>query len=481
MMKESENTMSPQTTGLAYQSAMRLSALLQSVRAMYEARSSTAVRGLFEQHMLALILEWIPANRGTILLEEQLAGHALAERLTRERGSFIDEGARCSTVVTPLVVRNEVSGAIFLERDCGSAPFSEPDLQLISAISAVASVALENAFQVEWLESEVHRLERNLNLDQEMAGQSACIVELRKKIAKVAQTEATVLILGESGTGKELVARSIHRNSARAARPFVAINCAALTETLLESELFGHERGAFTGAIAQKRGRLECSDGGTVFLDEIGEMPIGLQAKLLRVLQNHEFERVGGTRTIHLDARIVAATNRNLEEASRKGTFRQDLYYRLNVISLRTPALRERPEDIVPLANLFAAAFGEKCGRRIGGISPDARSLLRKYEWPGNVRELENAIERAAVLGVSDLILAEDLPDSLREKKGEEKEDGAAALQTAVNAAKRAAVVRAYEASGNDHNRAAEILGVHPNYLYRLIRNLEMSGLVRGF
>jgi two-component system response regulator HydG len=472
--------MAPETTGLAFQSAMRLSALLQSVKAMYEARTSTALRGLFEKHMLALILEWIPADRGTVLLDEQLFEHAMAERVAAEREAFIDSGEDRCTLVTPLQVRNEVGGAIILERDGKTADFSEPELLLISAISAVASVSLENAFQLEWLESEVQRLERDLNLDQEMTGQSGCIEELRKKIARVAQTEATVLILGESGTGKELVARSIHRNSARAAKPFVAINCAALTETLLESELFGHERGAFTGAIAQKRGRLECGEGGTVFLDEIGEMPIGLQAKLLRVLQNHEFERVGGTRTLRLDARIVAATNRNLEEASKKGTFRQDLYYRLNVISLRTPALRDRREDIVPLANRFAATFGEKCGRRIRGISPDARALLRRYDWPGNVRELENAIERAVVLGVSDMILAEDLPDSLREEKSAEKQEGAAALNLAVNAAKRAAVLRAYEATGNDHLRAAELLGVHPNYLYRLIRNLDMQSMVRG-
>jgi two-component system response regulator HydG len=449
------------------------------VRAMYEARSSTAVRGIFEKHMLALILDWIPADCGAILLEEGLCGHHLTERLSREREGFIDFGKERCTLAAPLLVRNEVAGAIYLERNTLSAPFGEPELLLISALSEVASVALQNAFQIEWLESEVKRLERDLNLDQEMAGQSACIADLRMKIARVAQTNATVLIVGESGTGKELVARSLHRNSARNMKPFVAINCAALTESLLESELFGHERGAFTGAIAQKRGRLECGEGGTVFLDEIGEMPLNLQAKLLRVLQNHEFERVGGTRTIRLDARIVAATNRDLDDATRRGTFRLDLYYRLNVITLRTPPLRERPEDIVPLANLFAAGFGEKCGRRIGGISPDARVLLRKYEWPGNVRELENAIERAVVLGSSDMILAEDLPESLREKRSAEKAADPASLQNAVNAAKRAAVQRAYEQARNDHNEAARLLGVHPNYLYRLIRNMDMQPLLK--
>jgi transcriptional regulator with PAS, ATPase and Fis domain len=462
---------------------MRLSALLQSVRAMHEARSSTALRSVFEKHMLALILEWIPADSGAILMDDGMCSHLLAERLTSEREAFIEISETGSTLATPFMVRNEVAAALYLQRNQSWTPFAEPELLLVSAIAEVASVALQNAFQVEWLESEVKRLERDLNLDQEMAGQSRCITELRTRIARVAQTDATVLIQGESGTGKELVARSLHRRSPRALKPFVAINCAALTETLLESELFGHERGAFTGAVAQKRGRLECGEGGTVFLDEIGEMPLSLQAKLLRVLQNHEFERVGGTRTMKLDARIVAATNRNLEEAARQGTFRQDLYYRLNVITLRTPPLRERPEDIIPLANLFAAGFGEKCGRKICGISPDARVLLRRYDWPGNVRELENAIEHAAVLGASEMILAEDLPESLREYLREKPKSGKAgeqaSLQNAVNAAKRAAVQRAYEQAHNDHNEAAKLLGVHPNYLYRLIRNLDMQPLLK--
>jgi len=190
----------------------------------------------------------------------------------------------------------------------------------------------------------------------------------------------------------------------------VAINCAAITETLLESELFGHEKGSFTGAVSQKKGKLEAADGGTVFLDEVGELAVPLQAKLLRVLQEREFERVGGTRSIKVDIRVIAATNRDLKEASRAGSFRQDLYYRLNVVSVRMPALRERKEDIPLLANFFALRFGEKVKRRVAGISAKARACLLRYEWPGNVRELENAIERAVVLGSTELILVEDLP-----------------------------------------------------------------------
>lgn len=227
-------------------------------------------------------------------------------------------------------------------------------------------------------------------------------------IGKVAPTDATVLINGESGTGKELAARAIHRNSKRAQKAFVAVNCAALTESLLESELFGHERGAFTGAIAQKKGRLEIASGGTVFLDEIGELTPALQVKLLRVLQEREFERVGGTVTIKADVRVIAATNKNLEDAMATNQFRHDLFYRLNVVSLEMPPLRARREDILLLASYFVEKYATMCNRKLKGISPDARTSLLGYEWPGNVRELENTIERAVVLGTTEFILTED-------------------------------------------------------------------------
>ena len=223
---------------------------------------------------------------------------------------------------------------------------------------------------------------------------------------RVAPTDATVLIEGESGTGKELVARAIHRNSRRAENAFVAINCAAIAENLLESELFGHEKGSFTGAFAQKKGKIELAEGGTLFFDEIGELRPELQAKLLRVLQEKEFERVGGTKAISLDARLIAATNKNLAQAVERGEFRKDLYYRLNVVTLAMPALRDRPEDIPLLAEHFLIKVSRKCKKRIDGFSDEARLCLQRYDWPGNVRELENAIERAVVLGSGELILA---------------------------------------------------------------------------
>jgi len=297
-------------------------------------------------------------------------------------------------------------------------------------------------------------------------------------IARVAPRDITVLIFGESGTGKELVARAIHRTSSRANKPCVAINCAALAENLLESELFGHEKGAFTGAIAQKKGKLEIAEGGTVFLDEIGELAPLLQAKLLRVLQEREFERVGGTRTIKLDVRLITATNRDLEEEVKKGRFREDLFYRLNVVSLRMPALRDRREDIPLLASYFAAKFAQRSNRPVLGVSPHARTCLTNYDWPGNVRELENAIERAVVLGSSDTILPEDLPEAVLEK-GESAGPTMTAFHDALRESKKQLILNAFEQAQGSYTEAAKFLGLHPNYLHRLIRNLNMKQELR--
>jgi Nif-specific regulatory protein len=297
--------------------------------------------------------------------------------------------------------------------------------------------------------------------------------EVYQLIARVAATQSTVLICGESGTGKELVARAIHQNSPRADQPFVAINCAAITETLLESELFGHERGAFTGAVTQKKGQLEVADGGTVFLDEIAELSPALQAKLLRVLQERDFLRVGGTRPVRLDIRVIAATNQELPTAVREGRFRQDLYYRLNVVCLTVPPLRERREDIPLLARYFAAKYGERCKRRIQGVSPEAIACLVRYDWPGNVRELENAIERAIVTGSSEFILPEDLPEIVLET-GSAAGDSATGYHEAVRKLKKQLILSAVEQTGGNFTEAAKLLGVHPNYLHRLVRNLDL-------
>ena len=306
----------------------------------------------------------------------------------------------------------------------------------------------------------------------DMVGDSEAMRRVYSRIVKVAPSDCTVLISGETGTGKELAARAIHQNSRRARRPFVAINCAALTESLLESELFGHERGAFTGAVVQKKGKLEVADGGTVFLDEIGELAPALQSKLLRALQHHEFERVGGTRTIKVDVRVIAATNRDLAAAVAAGTFRQDLWYRLNVVSLTMPPLRDRRADIPVLAAHFAAKYGR--GRAVS-LSAEAVAVLTAHDWPGNVRELENAIERAVVLGASDRILADDLPESLVEMAaGRAPDDAATMYHQGVADVKRRLILGAIHRSGGNYTAAAKLLGLNPTYLHRLLRTLQL-------
>jgi len=308
----------------------------------------------------------------------------------------------------------------------------------------------------------------------DMVGDSAPMRAVYERISKVAPSDCTVLICGETGTGKELAARAIHQNSPRARRPFVAVNCATLTEPLLESELFGHERGAFTGAVAMKKGKFEIADGGTIFLDEIGELAPALQAKLLRALQFHEFERVGGTRTIKGDVRVIAATNQELQAAVAAGRFRQDLWYRLNVVTVTMPALRARRADIPMLASYFAARYGR--GRQ-AQISREALDALRAYDWPGNVRELEHAIEHATVLGGSDRIVADDLPEAVLDASAALPSGTEAAYHRAVLETKRRLILDAIEKSGGNYTAAAKLLGINPTYLHRLVNNLQLRDM----
>ena len=258
----------------------------------------------------------------------------------------------------------------------------------------------------------------------------------------------------------------------------MVINCAALAETLLESELFGHERGAFTGAIVQKKGKVEVADGGTVFLDEIGELALPLQSRLLRFLQDHKIERLGSTRSIALDVRVVAATNRNLDEAIARGTFRADLYHRLNVVKVTMPPLRERREDIPLLASYFVAKYSQECKRPVNGISAEARALLRNYDWPGNVRELENAIERAIVLGSADMIDIDDLPERILDYTVAGAKGSGANFYEGVRQAKRDLILKALDQAGGNYTEAANALGMHPNNLHRLIRALELKAAI---
>lgn len=382
-----------------------------------------------------------------------------------------------SFLVVPIAIQQRQHGVIYLSTSDSTNSFDEGHLQLVVAIAGIAAVALENVRHLEWLEGENRRLSEEINIAHNMVGESPRLREVYQIISRVAPTDSTVLIYGESGTGKELAARAVHLNSNRTGRPFVAINCGALNEGLLETELFGHEKGAFSSAIVQKKGKLEVADGGTVFLDELGEMSAQLQVKLLRVLQEREFERVGGTRTIRTDIRLIAATNRDLEELIKEGKFRQDLYYRLNVVSINMPPLRERREDIPLLAKYFVSKYAEKCNRQVRGITPRAAKCLLDYDWPGNVRELENAVERAVVLGSSDLIRPEDWPEALLESSQDDDrlvESAGATFHDAVKEVKKKTILEAIERANGNLTEAAKLLGVHPNYLHRLLRNLNL-------
>jgi len=304
------------------------------------------------------------------------------------------------------------------------------------------------------------------NIQDMFIGESPQLAELLRQVRKSAATDSTVLITGETGTGKELVARAIHAASRRAAGPFVAVNCAAVPESLLESEMFGYENGAFTGATERRAGEFERAAGGTLFLDEIGEMALSMQPKLLRVLQEREAKRLGGGGPVKLDIRIVAATNRDLQVG-----FRSDLYYRLNVIAIQTPALRDRPQDILVLARHFASIYIRQAGRTVQGFSPEAEFVLKRYNWPGNVRELQNLIERAVTIGSGEWITREDLPNLAA--------DHFLDYNAELAKAKRGAIQRAYALADGDHETASALLGLNSNYLYELAKKLNMSHLRR--
>ena len=401
-----------------------------------------------------------------------MANDVLSEEQFHSAESLVASQIRALLCV-PLLVFESKLGVIYTDTTRSSAQLDEHHLHLLTAIASVTAVALEHARYVEWLEGENRRLQEEISIEHDMIGDSARMHDVYQFISKVAATDSTVMIRGESGTGKELVARAIHRNSKRAAKPFVAINCAALTESLLESELFGHERGAFTGAIAQKKGKIEVADGGTLFLDEIGELAQPLQAKLLRVLQEREFERVGGTRPIKVDIRLIAASNRNLDEAVKQNLFRQDLFFRLNVVSILLPPLRDRREDIPLLAMHFIDKYSKQVNRTVLGISPEVHMLLRQYDWPGNVRELQNALERAVVLGSSERIRAEDLPESVVETTAP-SHASQLRYHDAVNSVKRQLILKAIEQAGGNFTEAAKLLDLHPNYLHRLVKNMDL-------
>lgn len=461
--------------------------------------------------LLGMIFDVVPADRGALLYfgedSEQIAWSAawdrrrgpgvpvrvsktVVSRVAREKSGLLMTNVSTNTelkksasftdlpvhslLCAPIAISGHVAGVIYLDTQDARVRFDANHLQMLTAIASLASLALDNIGYLEKLQLENRELRTQITIEHNMVGSSARMREVFEFIRRVAPTDSTVLIQGESGTGKELVAHAIHTNSKRANAAFVPINCAAIAENLLESELFGYEKGAFTGAVGQKKGKIEAAAGGTLFLDEIGELALPLQAKLLRVLQQREFERVGGIKPIKVDLRLVAATNQDLEAAVRESKFRKDLFYRLNVVCIAMPALRDRREDILPLAEHFVGKTAKKCNTRVKTLSPEAKLSLANYDWPGNVRELENAIERALVLGASDSILIEDLPDAISETV---THAGVPATKYAgaMKDTKRQVILQALQEANGSYIEAAKSLGLHPNSLLRLIRRLDLK------
>jgi len=479
--------------------ARDLAALFRITNVINSIRNSE----LLQRELLRLIFEVIPAENGAVVLLTDLAAEpgsictwsrqADAEQpieIQRElvhraiwEGSAVftnaasDSSEMQNVLCLPLVAVERTIGVIYLTSLHPAPPFREDHIHFLDSVSRIAAVTLESVLALDALRSENRRLKQELNPASKLVGESRQICQVEEFISRVAQSDSTVLIRGESGTGKEVVARAIHQKSPRLDRPFVAINCAAIPEALLESELFGHEKGAFTGAVGMRKGKLEAADDGTLFLDEIGELAPPMQAKLLRVLQQREFERVGGTHSVPFKARVLAATNKNLEQAIKSGEFRQDLYYRLNVVSVIVPPLREHRDDIPLLALYFAGKYAEKSKRPFKGISREARTLLMGYSWPGNVRELENAIEHAIVLGLTEEILPEDLPNGILEEQSAGL--AGARYHDVLNAAKKELILSSLREAKGSFPEAARLLGIHPKYLHRLVRNLNLKSDLR--
>jgi len=391
-----------------------------------------------------------------------------------------------SVICSPIRSEEELLGLIHLYTTDPDYPVRPDDLEFTLAVADQLAVALENLKQMESLavglervQKERDTLRQELGIQSELIGQSESMLELKDSIRKIAPTDATVLIRGESGVGKELVARAIHYNSSRRNGPFVCMNCAALTESLLESELFGHEKGSFTGATDRKMGKFEQADQGTLFLDEVGEMSLGVQAKFLRVLEGHAFERVGGRTPVQVDVRVVAATNRDLEHAVEEGRLRRDLYFRLHVVEIRVIPLRERQEDIPQLAHYFLQRYSEKTGRGVKGFTKGALEVLMQHEWTGNVRELQNTIERSLILCSGDYIRTKDINMSTLGNRSDSDDESttrsSAYRQLSLELLEQEHILSTLRWTNWNKSKAASILGIERSTLDRKLKRYQVN------
>lgn len=410
------------------------------------------------------ILKEIGRSRSALLIQEV--------RQARQLSASVRSAGIRSLIALPIVASETLLGALYL--DSSGLQFDNEHMEWLVPAAGMVAITLAHVSRIQSLKQENLQLKAQSRLRHSLVGNSAPMREVYARIAKIAASDTTVLIFGESGTGKELAARAIHENSSRHSKAFVAVNCALLNDSLLESDLFGHEKGAFTGAIQQKRGKLELAEGGTLFLDELGELSPGIQAKLLRVFQERQFERLGGTRVIPADVRIIGATHRDLEQAVADKSFRHDLYFRLKVVTLNMPPLRERRDDIPALTAYLMSRCAKRTRRRVESIEPEAMQLLIRHNWQGNVRELENTLESALVMGEDAVIRARDLPESLFESEADSP-DGMARFYRELNKTKQRIIRDALEECGWSYTQAASALGINRTYLHRLVRSLGIK------
>jgi Nif-specific regulatory protein len=426
----------------------------------------------FSLNMGEGIAGWV-AERNTSLIVNDVAND---ERFYSDISKQI--GFPTSAILAvPMRVKDLCVGVLEIVNKVDGKPFNQDDLQWLEVFATQAALAVQNAHSYQRVREEVHFLQDQIQYAKgyhTFVGSSAVIQEKLAIAKRVAETDSSVLILGESGVGKELFAEQIHLNSARAEMPFIRVNCAALPENLLESELFGHVKGAFTDATADRRGRFELADGGTIFLDEIGDIPLNLQAKLLRVLQDKIFEKVGSSEPTIVDVRVIAATNKDIENELAEGRFRQDLYYRLNVLPLYIPPLRERKEDIPELTDFFLQRLNHETKKQIRGFTSTAIEALLSYSWPGNVRELENVVERAVVICRDEYIEPRDLILSTASSTDEGAFSGKS-LKDAINLFKRYYIRESLEINSWSQTQTAKVLGIQRTYLSRLIKELQIN------
>ena len=381
-----------------------------------------------------------------------------------------------SILCVPLKCKNRVIGVVEVINKEKGGRFTDEDQYLLELLADQAAIAIDNAKWHGELNQENKQLRETLKQETQLVGNTPGIRKILAMVEKAAPTDSTILLRGESGTGKELLAQLIHQNSKRLHRPFICITCSILSDTLLESELFGHEKGAFTGAMQRKIGRFEMANRGTVFLDEIGTLNPSTQLRLLRVLQERELERVGGDETIQVDLRIIAATNENLEKAIERGTFREDLYYRLKVIEICLPPLRERKDDIPYLTKYFLEKLSKQIGKRMTEVSPEAAQLLAAYNWPGNIRELRNTLERAVVLGSGEILMPEDLPQELTSTNKTESPTGViSAKVTSLEDAEKNQIQDVLKQTHWNKSKAAKILKISRNRLDRKLKSLDIE------